>query len=57
MKYVIYLNDNLVVEVANEEEARRAFAVACNLADIVNGSAKLIDGNTGEVLDWDGWNT
>lgn len=61
MKYYIYIENRMVVEVEGCEVAWEAYRKSCELAELSGEIASLIDGETGEVIessdDWDDYET
>lgn len=50
MKYYIYIENRMVVEVEGCEAAYAAYTKATELADMVGETAHLVDGETGEII-------
>lgn len=50
MKYYIYIENRMVVEVKDSESAYIAYVKATELADMVGETAHLVDGETGEII-------
>ena len=50
MKYYIYIENRMVVEVEGSEAAYTAYVKATELADMVGETAHLVDGETGEII-------
>ena len=57
MKYFIYIENRMVAEVEGDEFAWEVYRKTCDLADLLDETASLVDGETGEVIqysdDWD----
>lgn len=57
MKYFIYIENRMVAEVEGDEFAWEVYRKTCELADLLDETASLVDGETGEVIqysdDWD----
>ena len=57
MKFYIYIENRMVAEVENYEFAWEVYRKTCELADLLGEVANLVDGETGEVIefsdDWD----
>lgn len=50
MKYYIYIENRMVVEVEGSEAAYTAYVKATELADMIGETAHLVDGETGEII-------
>ena len=50
MKYYIYIENRMVVEVEGSEAAYVAYVKATELADMTGETAHLVDGETGEII-------
>lgn len=50
MKYYIYIENRMVVEVEGSEAAYAAYVKATELADMTGETAHLVDGETGEII-------
>lgn len=56
MKYFIYIENRMVAEVEGDEFAWEAYRKTCELADLLGETASLVDGETGEVIQYsDEW--
>ena len=57
MKYFIYIGNRMITEVEGCEFAWEVYNKTCELADLLGETASLVDGETGEVIqysdDWD----
>ena len=57
MKFYIYIENRMVAEVEDYEFAWEVYRKTCELADLLGEVANLVDGETGEVIeffdDWD----
>ena len=51
MKYYIYIENRMVVEVEGSEIAWEVYRKTCELADLLGEVANLVDGETGEVIE------
>ena len=57
MKYFIYIENRMVAEVEGDEFAWEVYRKTCELADLLDETASLVDGETGEVIQYsDEWN-
>ena len=50
MKYYIYIENRMVVEVEGSEAAYAAYVKATEIADMTGETAHLVDGETGEII-------
>lgn len=50
MKYYIYIENRMVIEVEGSESAYTAYVKAIELADMTGETAHLVDGETGEII-------
>lgn len=57
MKYSIYIENRMIAEAEGTEFAWEIYRKACELADLLDEIAVLVDNETGEVIessdDWD----
>lgn len=51
MKYYIYIENRMIAEVEGSEAAWVAYHKTCELADLLDETANLVDGETGEVIE------
>ena len=56
MKYFIYIENRMVAEVEGDEFAWEVYRKTYELADLLGETASLVDGETGEVIQYsDEW--
>ena len=56
MKYFIYIENRMIAEVEGDEFAWEVYNKTCELADLLSETASLVDGETGEVIEYsDEW--
>ena len=56
MKYFIYIENRMIAEVEGDEFAWEAYRKTRELADLLGETASLVDGETGEVIQYsDEW--
>ena len=52
MKYFIYIENRMIAEVEGDECAWEAYRKTCELADLLGETVSLVDGETGEVIQY-----
>lgn len=52
MKYFIYIENRMIAEVEGDEFAWEVYNKTCELADLLGKIANLVDGETGEVIEF-----
>ena len=56
MKYFIYIENRMIAEVEGDEFTWEVYRKTCELADLLGETASLVDGETGEVIQYsDEW--